>query len=78
MKGADVRAGGGAEGDCPLAHLVGGFVGESYCANIVRLDARIDKRCDSIRDYAGFAAARAGNNKQRPFYVKDSFFLRAG
>jgi hypothetical protein len=39
MESADMRSGASAKSDRPLAHLLGGFIGESYCTNIVRLDA---------------------------------------
>jgi hypothetical protein len=76
MEGADMCSGRGAQGDCPLAHLVSGFVGEGYRADIAGRDARVDKSRDAIRYNTGFAAARAGKNKQWPFNVENSFSLR--
>jgi hypothetical protein len=75
MERADVCAGGSTKSECPLAHLLSGLVGEGYRADIIWPNARIDEGCDSICDDAGFAAARAGKNKQRPFSMKDRFSL---
>jgi hypothetical protein len=39
VEGADVSAAGRTQSNRSLAHLIGGFIGESYRTNIVRLDA---------------------------------------
>jgi hypothetical protein len=67
--------GGSSESTGPLAHLIGGLVGEGYCANIVWLDAGIYECSDSMCNDTGFAAARARNNKQRALCVENSTSL---
>jgi hypothetical protein len=59
-----------------LAHFVSSFISESYRADIGGWDTRINKGCNSVCYNAGFAAARAGNDKQWAFNVKNGFSLR--
>jgi hypothetical protein len=75
MERAYLCAPASTESNRPLPHFVGRFVGESYRADTVRLDSRINQCRDSMRDDASLSAARAGNNKQRTFNMKDSLFL---
>ena len=75
MKGAYMRPGGGTKSKRPLAHFFGGLVCESYCANIMWMDAGIYKCCNSVSDYPGFTTAGAGKDKKRAFNMKDGFFL---
>ena len=54
-----------------LAHLVGGLVGEGDGQNGGRGNVlRRDDVRDAVRDDAGLAAARAGQDQQRTFSVR--------
>ena len=75
VKSADMRAGGGSERQSPLAHLLSSFVGKGYRADIVRADTRINQCRNPMYYYACLATARAGEDKQRTFDMKDRFSL---
>jgi hypothetical protein len=60
----------GLAGDHPLdavPHFVGGFVGESQRQNLPRGNSLMEEVGNAVRDDARLAAARTGQNQQRPF-----------
>src|SRR3989449_8768183 len=51
----------------PKLHLIGGFIGECNCEDLLRPDVAIFNQVrHAIRDDPGLAAACAGENKDRP------------
>jgi hypothetical protein len=60
----------------PLAHLIGGFIGEGdrqYAGS--RNMVRLDQMRDPMRDHARLAATSARQQQQRSFDVRDSRLL---
>ena len=56
----------------PLTHLAGGFVRKSDGQDGARRYAQIaDQVGDPVREHAGLARSGAGEDKQRPFAVRD-------
>lgn len=54
-----------------LFHLVCGFVCESDCQNVIRVDARLDEMANPSGKHASFSAPRARNNQNCAFGVVD-------
>lgn len=71
-----MRAGLSSEGNSPLTHLVSGFVGEGYCADVAWLNTGINEGSDSVGNNTGFAAAGSCDDKKRTFKMEDGFCLR--
>jgi hypothetical protein len=62
----------------PLLHLAGGLVGEGDREDLPRLRIpRTEQVGDAVRQHAGLARARAGDDEQRPALVDDGLPLRA-
>jgi hypothetical protein len=60
----------------PLAHLIGGFVGEGNSQNAGSGDAmRFDEMGDAVRDDTRFAASGARQQQEGSFDVRDSRLL---
>ena len=60
------------------AHFVGGLVREGQREDVLPGDALFQQPGDAMRDHAGLAAARAGQNQQGPVEVRNRLALRIG
>lgn len=76
MERAYLRTSGDAHLNNALPHFLGGLIGEGDGTDIPRRNTRIDQCGDAMGNDAGLAAAGAGKDQERPFNMKDGFFLR--
>ncbi len=79
MEGADPwHSGSGADQHrYPIAHLVGGLVGEGYREDAVGSGVALGHQVgDTITQHAGLAGAGAGENQGRAVRRQDRFALR--